>query len=590
MIQLEHTLQAGEQLCFIHIPKTAGTTLISLLDAHFPVDRICPAQLWRELVWLPPDQVSACQLLRGHYTYDDYLKLASNPVFISMFRNPIDRACSYYNFMRNQPDDWLEQHYSYREALAESHPHVANLVEGDIEIYQRANRDDLETFFASSFVQDWIQNWQVKAIARSAFDQSPWAQEAALATAKDRLTTLVWFGLVERFADSMALLSYTFGWNPIRQYQRLMVAPNPNYTEGLSAKTVEILQEIHQLDLAFYDDAAAEFAQRYAAMQQDLQERYSGADLHDQLEQHYRDRTQALNLPRQTVIDLKFDQAIAGTGWQLREGSVEEQTLFRWTGPETETTLDLPLAAGQDFILKLRIVGAISEEVLDSVQLRVGDRPIPLTQLCREIRPGIYLVLVEGHIPGEVVQPDAPFTRLMFSVKETRSLHSLDASNPDRRPVGVALDWISLFPKAELGDPGYRCMMFPGKDAAWVEVAQWLRSHLQRAHTVVAPFEFAEVIPCKTMGYDVTVSTDPSSSELAQVDWLVIHKGMLAQIVCPLLAEAAAAWTPVYANTVFVVFTADPDIDAISKNNPDLLAFRADYQALITPPSPEKAE
>lgn len=580
MTLVEHTLHAGEQLCFIHIPKTAGTTLIALLDAHFQFDRICPVQLWRELAWLPSDALSQYQLLRGHYTYDDYLKLASKPVFISMFRNPIDRACSYYNFMRNQSEDWLERHYSYRDALAEQHPQVAALVEGDIEIYQRANRDDLPTFFASSFVQTWIQNWHVRSLTRSTFDQTPWDEAAILTRAKERLDSLVWFGLVEQFEASMDLLSYTFGWNPIQQYQRLMVAPNPNYTEGLPSQTLDILRDIHQLDQAFYDYAAQQFTERYAAMQQQLQKQYAslqGTDhgmIHSWLEQHYRDRTQALSLPRQPRIDLTFDQAIAGTGWHLREGNAEEGTLFRWTGPETVSTLNLPLASGQAFTLKLRIVGAISEGVLDSLRVSVGEHEVPLTQLYRELRPGIYLVLVEGVIPADAIPLEEPFTRLTFTVNETRSLHSLDLSNPDRRPIGVAINWISVFPYAERGEDGYCYMLFPGHDPAWLATAHWLRSHANLIHQVIAPVEFAEVLTNQTIPYDACELVEPRES-----DWFVVHKGMLDSIPLTHLDKVQADWTPVFANAVFVVFTTRPGVEAIAPDHPDLASFQADYIA-----------
>ncbi|MCY7281976.1 MAG: hypothetical protein LH679_00760, partial [Cyanobacteria bacterium CAN_BIN43] len=49
----EHRLTPDEQLCFIHIPKTAGTTLTSLLNSKFHQSKICPAEVWSEIVDIP---------------------------------------------------------------------------------------------------------------------------------------------------------------------------------------------------------------------------------------------------------------------------------------------------------------------------------------------------------------------------------------------------------------------------------------------------------------------------------------------------------------------------------------------------------
>jgi hypothetical protein len=44
MVTMEYRLKEAEQLCFLHIPKTAGTTFTAILDAKFDRADICPAE------------------------------------------------------------------------------------------------------------------------------------------------------------------------------------------------------------------------------------------------------------------------------------------------------------------------------------------------------------------------------------------------------------------------------------------------------------------------------------------------------------------------------------------------------------------
>ena len=57
----------GAAWYFAHIPKTAGTSFIVLLDRFFAVEKIFPHQLWREVSSIDTDENQAYQLFRGHF-------------------------------------------------------------------------------------------------------------------------------------------------------------------------------------------------------------------------------------------------------------------------------------------------------------------------------------------------------------------------------------------------------------------------------------------------------------------------------------------------------------------------------------------
>ena len=51
---------------FVHVPKTAGTSFIVLLDRFYPADKIFPHQLWREIKHIDVNCNAQFDLYRGH--------------------------------------------------------------------------------------------------------------------------------------------------------------------------------------------------------------------------------------------------------------------------------------------------------------------------------------------------------------------------------------------------------------------------------------------------------------------------------------------------------------------------------------------
>jgi hypothetical protein len=86
-----------------------------------------------------------------------------------------------------------------------------------------------------------------------------------LAVAKQHLQDMAFVGLVEQFEPSMALLSYTFGWNPLAEYQNLMVSPRKQKRQ-LEPDVWDAIARRNALDLELYEFAQELFATRQAEM------------------------------------------------------------------------------------------------------------------------------------------------------------------------------------------------------------------------------------------------------------------------------------------------------------------------------------
>ena len=516
---IEHRLTPDEQLCFIHIPKTAGTTLTSLLNSKFHQSKICPAEVWSEIVDIPREELAQYQLFRGHFFYDIGDLLPRKPVYITMLRHPIERVISGYEFMRRNVPTRTEALLNHHKAKTMS------LME-----------------YVSDLDNPSMANSQTRHLSLSSHKDDP---EKWLAVAKQHLSEFACFGLVERFQDSMALLSYTFGWNPLAEYSNLMIGSRKLKQDQLEPEVIEMIARRNSLDLDLYNYAQELFADRHAQMVQILQERYGSVSIPIPalLEQHYRDRYAEQPQSLTTQLDFDFNQALSGSGWHLREGS---EPTFRWTGPGTTSTLDLPLAIAQDLTLEFCVINAIAPDILQSLTLQVNDRPVPLGVLYSH-----GITLFQAIIPSAALSSNAPFTRLTFQVNRTLSPQDLNPHDPDRRPVGLAFSAIQTFPTAETGKTA--AALFESQP--WQETAKFVQQHLQPQQQILAPTvfraRFPQHIPTYTPPLPTLRNYNPS---LKEFHWAILHKGMMSENGALLGKLAWMGLVPLYANEVFVVF------------------------------------
>lgn len=155
----------------------------------------------------------------------------------------------------------------------------------------------------------------------------------------------------------------------------------------------------------------------------------------------------ALHLPDPT--EYGFDQPLHGIGWHLAE--LHEGDWLRWTGPEKDSWLDFRPIAAQEAMLTTRVLHTVSDNVLESLQVRVNDVAIPLSWR----QEGRYVV-VEGNVSAEILAVRTDRVRVSFHVAEVGRFCDIDPNNRDMRELGLALAGISLVPKTNNRERGSR--------------------------------------------------------------------------------------------------------------------------------------
>jgi len=448
--ELKINLRDNDLMYFLHIPKTAGTTLIATLDSYFDHDSIFPNKVWNEVLINKSKKRKTWKLVRGHFGYNIKPISPRKPIFLTVLRDPIKRTISQIEHIRRDPrgNNWVKKNFlstnkTFDQILQNDEK---NLVFRNTQTRYLGLDCDVIKFTRS-------QSLKTKDDFR--FDQNlPLFEneipgEKLLENAMKRLEKFEFVGISEKFEESMFLLYYTFGWMPINKSWKLNVSPAKTSKKDLSQKTIDILNDMNTLDTSLYVHGKKIFEKRYSEMLKNLKKNYykeSYSDLpfsetmYIMLEKHYEKNLKELNIVQQKSIDYKFNQKLSGSGWYYREILPKTNKAYRWTGPEKISFIDFAVKRDEDLKILFHIFLAASPEVLDSIKLRVNEQPIKL----KLIYPKEAEKYFEATIPKSILKQKDFVTRFTFEVNRTINPHKINPNNPMDRHVGLAFDRIKI--------------------------------------------------------------------------------------------------------------------------------------------------
>lgn len=247
----------GRQLYFLHIPKTAGTSLRSVLEDQFYPDEVCPPTEAVEqyggnyppLPWLlriPAERFARYRLVRGHYFHDLGDRFAAPPAVVTMLRRPLDRSLSFLRHSLRAP---AYRDRTIDELVADRH-------------FTRKFLWDFQTKILGHRV-DLADPAAVPGDANVPMQPGP----KMLERAKAALDAAAFVGLAEEFERSMELLEARFGWPVARARPGLNRSPSRRAArETPSGETLARLREMTQVDEALYAHARAVFERQCGAL------------------------------------------------------------------------------------------------------------------------------------------------------------------------------------------------------------------------------------------------------------------------------------------------------------------------------------
>jgi hypothetical protein len=97
------------RICLIHIPKTAGTSITSVIAKSFKREDICPGRTMLDYKDKGEEELAKYKFYKGHIYYEFAIeKLPKDTKFVTVLREPVERVISLYKFWRSHPQNFFE--------------------------------------------------------------------------------------------------------------------------------------------------------------------------------------------------------------------------------------------------------------------------------------------------------------------------------------------------------------------------------------------------------------------------------------------------------------------------------------------------
>jgi hypothetical protein len=230
-------------LLFLHIPRTAGTTLNRVVrlkvdsKREILVSAFRPSRNWHQFVAharsLPRERLSRIRYFRGHFSFGIHEHLPKPAKYFTVLRDPVDRVLSSYFFFikRLGSDDVTIEDFVRKGREGDPRLHIG-----------------------------WTDNVQVRMLAAHAGEpvHVPIGSCTTdmLELAQERIASDLFLltGLTERFDESILLLKNMLGWRNA-YYVPFNIAKAPPHSHDLPEGARDMIHSYNGLDQQLYDFA-----------------------------------------------------------------------------------------------------------------------------------------------------------------------------------------------------------------------------------------------------------------------------------------------------------------------------------------------
>lgn len=218
---------------FLHITKTAGTTLAQVAQQQYPGPGFLRSDydfdaFEAHLTSMPDADKRAIDCLFGHMAFGLHRWLPRPAVYVTLLREPVDRVISHYYYALHATD----------------HPLHRRVVDEGM---------TLEDYLVSG-VLDELNDGQVRRLSGARDEAIPYGSvpRELLDVAKRNLREqFAAVGLTERFDESVLLFSRALGWKNVH-YVTLNVTPGRPLRSSVPATLRRTIERYNLLDAELY--------------------------------------------------------------------------------------------------------------------------------------------------------------------------------------------------------------------------------------------------------------------------------------------------------------------------------------------------
>jgi hypothetical protein len=221
------------RLIFLHIPKTAGSTMRRILERQYDPHRIFTLEGWRvhekDFPGLPEAARARVRVLEGHQFFGLHAHLPGPARYLTLLRDPVERLVSQYYHILRSPEHYLR----------------SQVVGGGMSLAE----------FAHAKLAPELDNGQLRYVAGLGHLPCGAIGAKHLEQARRILSEhYAVVGLVERFDESVLLMRRELGWRP-PIYQRTNIGRNRPPQTPLSENDRAALREANVWEWELYRHA-----------------------------------------------------------------------------------------------------------------------------------------------------------------------------------------------------------------------------------------------------------------------------------------------------------------------------------------------
>lgn len=217
---LNKNQETDNVIIFIHIPKTGGSTLHSIIYNEYTMDNSIK-DAFSQIYWnsdISDEEKKRIEFISGHQNFGIHRSLPhNNYIYITMLRNPIELVISFYYYVR------------YEKAH---------------EFYNLFNKITLYEFATKEEFNYITCNLQTRYLSQDDNDDL----ESAKYNLKNYFSIV---GITERFDDTVYLLEKKLDFK-VNNYENLNINPQRPSTKEISRKIIEIIEKKNKSDINLY--------------------------------------------------------------------------------------------------------------------------------------------------------------------------------------------------------------------------------------------------------------------------------------------------------------------------------------------------
>jgi hypothetical protein len=399
-------------LLFLHIPKTAGTSLKRYLS-HQVAAADCLLDPPSGAIF-EPGALDRLQFVAGHLDYDFTARYLKRPFVLTCLRHPVERALSAFYYQRT-PRLTIQ----IKTATPQLGAAAAERVLADLDRLTRYTKLGDFLHAEPDLARKTLGNLQTEYLAGAgACDTYGSDLDALSAIAFRNLEACEGLLLAERLPETLRLVDPDWGEHGRGALARENVTDGRPTLADHAPDEIAALTELLAPDLALYRHAERLIEERRPTV-----------------------RPRALTpAPLAAAADFGFDQPIHGTGWHVREAA--NGTWFCWT--DREASLTLRLESAGDHRLECAVEHASCAEAWADLAVTVNGQPVTLSE-----KPAAPPGPIRAQIDGASLARSPGQVTIGFRVPKTIRPSDGDPGNPDTRRLGIALSRIRLIRTAD---------------------------------------------------------------------------------------------------------------------------------------------